>query len=358
MPFQHELEAFDCDADRWRAVCERDRRADGKFVYAVVTTKIYCRPSCSSRRPRRENVQFFKEVGSAGAAGFRACLRCTPSGPSQQQRQAALIASVCRRIDRSLETPSLEELADEVGLSPFYLHRLFKRLTGMTPRGYAAARKADRVKCELSAGQDVTQAIYAAGYGSSSRFYESARGRLGMSPKSYRSGGQSERIRFVIRQCSLGYILVAATERGICDIRLGGEPQLLAKELGDRFSKAELEDGGPSLETTVQAVVAHIEKPQDTAADLPLDIRGTAFQQRVWEALKQVPTGSTATYAEIAEQIGQPSATRAVAQACGANKIAVLIPCHRVIRSNGGDGGYRWGVERKRRLLDREAEQG
>jgi AraC family transcriptional regulator of adaptative response/methylated-DNA-[protein]-cysteine methyltransferase len=356
MAADYEIEAYANDADCWRAVCERDCRADGKFVYAVVTTKVYCRPSCSSRQPRRENVRFFKEVGSAGAAGFRPCLRCTPCGPSQQQRQAALVASVCRRIDSSLETPSLEELANEAGLSPFYLHRLFKRLTGMTPRNYSAARKADRVKVELSAGSVVTQAIYAAGYGSSSRFYENARSRLGMSPKSYRSGGQSERIRFVVRQCSLGHVLVAATERGICDIRLGSEPQLLAKELRERFSKAQLEDGGPSFETTVQAVVARIEQPHGPSADLPLDVRGTAFQQRVWEALRHVPVGATATYAEVADQIGQPSATRAVAQACGANRIAVLIPCHRVIRSNGEDGGYRWGVDRKRTLLDREAE--
>jgi AraC family transcriptional regulator of adaptative response/methylated-DNA-[protein]-cysteine methyltransferase len=232
---------------------------------------------------------------------------------------------------------------------------LFKRFTGLTPRTYAAARRADRVKRELAGGSDVTDAIYAAGYGSSSRFYESARSRLGMTPTSYRSGGQSERIRFAAGQCSLGQILVAATDVGICDIRIGDDAQELVEQLRQRFSRAELIGDDRSFEGLVQDVISRIEQPHSPASELPLDVRGTAFQQRVWEALRRLPAGATATYAQVAEEIGQPTATRAVAQACGANQIAVLIPCHRVVRTGGQEGGYRWGVERKRALLAREA---
>lgn len=345
---------YAAEADRWTALCERDRGADGSFVYAVVTTGVYCRPSCPSRQPRRENVRFFGEGRSAREAGFRACKRCSPDGSSPRQRHAAVVTALCRRIDESFETPSLDELAAEVGLSPFYLHRLFKRMTGMTPRSYAAARRVERVKRELASGSEVTQAIYAAGYGSSSRFYEGARSRLGMSPSSYRAGGEREKIQFSVTDCSLGKVLVAATERGVCDIRLGDSGEALTEELRRRFPRAELRDGDAAFQVMVEAAVERIEQPHGSAVDLPLDVRGTAFQQRVWEVLRHLPVGATATYAQIADEIGQPTATRAVAQACGANRIAVLIPCHRVIRSNGEDGGYRWGVERKRALLDRE----
>jgi AraC family transcriptional regulator of adaptative response/methylated-DNA-[protein]-cysteine methyltransferase len=325
------------------------------FVYAVATTGVYCRPSCPARRPRRENVSFHRSPQEAEATGFRACRRCKPADLPLEQRQAQVIADVCRVIDEAPETPPLEQLAQSAGLSPFHLHRLFRRVTGLTPRGYAAAKKAERIRQELASGEEVTHAIYAAGYGSSSRFYESARSRLGMAPASYRAGGRDERIRFAVGECSLGHLVVAATEKGICEVRLGNDPQLLVEELQDRFSRAELIGDDPAFQSLVQLVVSHIEAPHDRNDALPLDVRGTAFQQRVWEALLSIPAGETASYADIALRIGQPSATRAVARACGANRIAVLIPCHRVVRTDGSSGGYRWGIERKRALLDREA---
>lgn len=344
------------DEERWITLCERSRAADGEFFYGVVTTGIYCRPSCPARRPRRENVRFYESASAAEQSGFRACKRCKPGSESIEERQAAIVERVCRLLDDAFETPTLEALAETVGISPFHLHRLFKRSTNLTPRGYAAARRAERVKAELANGRAVTDAIYAAGYGSSSRFYENAYSRLGMAPAAYKAGGQHQLIRFAVGECSLGHVIVAATDKGICEVRLGSEPQRLLEELQDRFRKAELIGGDRAFEHAVQIVLSYIEMPKRGLPSLPLDVRGTAFQQRVWDALTKIPMGKTASYTEIAESIGQPSATRAVAQACGANRIAVLIPCHRVVRTDGSLGGYRWGVERKRELLSRETE--
>lgn len=342
------------EEERWTALCGRDRAADGHFVYAVATTGVYCRPSCGARQPLRRNVSFYESPAKAEAAGFRACRRCRPNELALERRQAELIATACRRIEAAEETPSLDELAEATGLSPFHFHRLFKKITGLTPRAYAAAHKAERVKEELARGRDVTHAIYAAGYGSSSRFYESAESRLGMRPSDYRAGGRDARIRFAVGQCSLGHILVAGTERGICEVRLGDDPQALVDELQNRFPRAELIGDDECFRETVRSVVSLVEQPA-AAADLPLDLQGTAFQRRVWQALLDIPAGTTESYAEVARRIGAPSATRAVAQACASNRIAVLIPCHRVVRMDGALGGYRWGVERKRELLDREA---
>ena len=348
---------YSSDQRRWEAVCARDRAADGHFVFAVSTTGIFCRPSCAAKRARRENVRFFEEPDAAISAGYRACKRCQPAaGPDG--RQAEVVVAACRFIDEAEETPSLEEIAGAVGISPFYLHRIFKRVTGLTPRGYGAARKAERVKDGLAGGQSVTDAIYAAGYGSSSRFYETANSRLGMKPKAYASGGAHERIRLALARSSLGDVIVAATDAGICDLRFGDDPKALRKEVRARFYEADLVEGDAEFQAIVQTIVSHIESPGAEATKLPLDVRGTLFQQRVWEALRDIELGETLSYAEVAEKIGQPTATRAVAQACAANRIAVLIPCHRVVKADRSTGGYRWGPERKQVLLDREAATG
>ena len=343
------------DDRRWAAVCARDRSADGQFVFAVATTGVFCRPSCGSRRARRDNVSFYADPASAQAAGFRACKRCKPTGKLADDRDASIIAAVCRQIDKAEETPTLEELAARAGFSPFHLHRMFKRVTGLTPRDYAATRKSERVKDRLAAGNPVTNAIYEAGYGSSSRFYESAQSRLGMVPKAYAEGGRDEQIRFALTECSLGQLMVAATDKGICDVRFGNSAEDLENGLRERFHQAERVDHDDRFRTLVEAVVSTIEQPSADAERLPLDIRGTLFQHKVWDALREIPVGRTASYSEVAARIGQPKATRAVARACAANKIAVLIPCHRVVKADRDAGGYRWGNERKRALLTREA---
>jgi AraC family transcriptional regulator of adaptative response/methylated-DNA-[protein]-cysteine methyltransferase len=348
---------YSSDDRRWEAVCARDRAADGHFLFAVSTTGIFCRPSCPAKRARRENVSFFEGADAAISAGYRPCRRCKPADGTAG-RHAELVAAACRVIDEAEETPSLEEIGGAVGISPFHLHRIFKRVTGLTPRGYAAARKAERVKDSLAGGQSVTAAIYAAGYGSSSRFYETAHSRLGMKPKTYASGGTHERIRFALAHSSLGDVIVAATDAGICDLRFGDDPEELVGEVRARFHEADLVEGDAGFQTIIQTIVAHIENPGAEATTLPLDVRGTLFQQRVWEALRDIEPGETLSYAEVAEKIGQPTATRAVAQACAANRIAVLIPCHRVVKSDRTTGGYRWGAARKQLLLDREATAG
>lgn len=342
----------------WEAVVRRDRAADGRFVYAVATTGVYCRPSCPSRTAKRQNVSFHATPEAAEAAGFRPCRRCRPDTASLVERQAAAVAVACRRIEGAVEEgdgiPSLDDLAAEAGLSRYHFHRVFKGATGVTPREYAAARRASLAQRELAEGSSVTQAIYGAGYSSPSRFYESAEGRLGMSPSAYRHGGPGAEIRFAVGECSLGAILVAATRKGICAIRFGDDPDALVRDLQDRFPKARLIGGDPEFERWVAQVVGLVEAPA-RGLDLPLDVRGTAFQQRVWAALREIPPGETATYAEIAGRVGAPSAARAVARACAANPVAVAIPCHRVVRQDGSLSGYAWGVERKRALLDREA---
>jgi len=340
------------DDVRWAAVSRRDKAADGAFFYSVRTTGVYCRPSCAARLPRRENVAFHTSREAAERAGFRPCRRCRPDeAPGAQQAEA--VARACRLIESADEPPTLEQLAEAAGLSPYHFHRVFKAATGLTPRAYAAAHRNRKVRDELPRSASVTEAIYGAGFGSNGRFYASAGEVLGMAPQAFRSGGRGTTIRFAVGQCSLGAILVAATGKGLCAILMDDEPDALVRDLQDRFPHAELVGGDADFERWVAQVVGFVEAPQ-LGLDLPLDVRGTAFQQRVWQALREIPPGSTASYAEIAERIGQPQAVRAVAQACAANALAVAIPCHRVVRRDGGLSGYRWGVERKRTLLERE----
>lgn len=339
---------------KWDAVVRRDAAADGLFFYSVRTTGVYCRPSCAARLARRENVRFHDSCAGAEAAGFRPCKRCRPNEASLAERQAAAVAKACRLIEEAEEPPALESLAEAVGLSRFHFHRVFKEIAGVTPKGYADAHRANRVRQELTRSATVTEAIYDAGFNSNGRFYAASSRLLGMTPTEFRAGGAGAEIRFAIGDCSLGAILVAATATGICCILLGDDPDALARNLQDRFPKARLVGGDAGFEQWVATVVGFVERPQ-AGLDLPLDVRGTAFQQRVWRALCEIPAGSTASYAEVAERIGSPRAVRAVARACAENPIAVAIPCHRVVRRDGALSGYRWGVERKRTLLDREA---
>jgi AraC family transcriptional regulator of adaptative response/methylated-DNA-[protein]-cysteine methyltransferase len=339
---------------RWQAVVARDPKADGKFFYSVKTTGVYCRPSCAARAARPENVQFHLTAADAERAGFRPCKRCKPDQPRLAEQRALQVAELCRLIESAEEAPSLEELAHHAGLSAYHLHRVFKAVTGLTPKAYAAAHRAQRVRTELGRSGTVTEAIYGAGYNSNGRFYEKSNDVLGMTPTNYRAGGANTQIRFAVAECSLGAILVAASERGVCAILLGDDPDQLAHDLQDRFPRADLIGGDAEFEQFVSKVVGFVEAPR-LGLDLPLDVRGTAFQQRVWRALGEIPAGKTVSYAEIAQRIGSPKSVRAVAQACAANTLAVAIPCHRVVRNDGGLSGYRWGVERKRTLLDREA---
>lgn len=342
------------DHERWLAVQARDTEAVGHFVYAVRTTGVYCRPDCSSRLAKRENVEFFADAASAEAAGYRACKRCMNAMADPNGRRTELVTRACRLIEASETPPSLDQLGTALAVSPFHLHRLFKAETGLTPKAYASAFRARRLRQRLDAeGSTVTEAIYDAGYNSNSRFYENADQRLGMRPRQYRAGGEGATIRFAIGQCSLGAILVAQSERGICAILLGDDPEQLLQDLQDQFAKARLIGADTGFERLVAEVVGFVEAPA-LGLDLPLDVQGTAFQERVWQALREVPAGSRVSYTEIAERIGAPKAVRAVAQACAANHIAVAIPCHRVVRRDGDISGYRWGVERKRQLLERE----
>jgi AraC family transcriptional regulator of adaptative response/methylated-DNA-[protein]-cysteine methyltransferase len=338
---------------RWARIVARDKSADGQFWYSVATTGIYCRPSCPSRGAKPQNVTIHGTLAAAKATGFRACRRCNPDGLSSDAENAAILLKACRLLDEADETPSLAELAAAVDLSPYYFHRLFKKTIGITPKAYAAERRAIRLRDGLGKAPTVTAAFYEAGFASSGRFYEISTRMLGMPPGRYRAGGAKEVLTFAVAQCSLGAILVASSAKGVAAILLGADPSALVRELQDRFPKADFVGGDPGYEALVAKVIGLIETP-GRGHDLPLDVRGTVFQQRVWKALREVPAGKTATYAEIARRIGAPTATRAVAGACAANALAVLIPCHRVIRSDGGLSGYRWGVERKRALLERE----
>ncbi|QBR72821.1 bifunctional DNA-binding transcriptional regulator/O6-methylguanine-DNA methyltransferase Ada [Beijerinckiaceae bacterium] len=339
---------------RWQAVATRDRRFDGQFYYSVKTTGVYCRPSCAARLARPENVAFHLTREDAGRAGFRPCKRCKPDQPALSEQQAAKMVAICRSIESADEVPTLDALAQTAGLSPSHFHRLFKAVTGLTPRAYATAHRAQRVRAELARGDSsVTEAIYGAGFNSNGRFYESSNEILGMTPTAYRAGGANTKICFAIGECSLGSILVARSEKGICAILLGDDPDTLARDLQDRFPNAELIGGDTEFEALVAKVVGFVEAPA-TGLDLPLDVRGTAFQQRVWQALREIPAGKTVSYADVAKRIGAPKSVRAVAGACAANAIAVAIPCHRVVRTDGALSGYRWGVARKRALLDRE----
>jgi len=346
--------AFADDAARWAAVLRRDRRAEGAFFYSVSTTGVYCRPGCASRRPRRENVRFHPSREAAERAGFRPCRRCRPTQPALAEQHAVAVAKACRLIEAAEDAPSLAALAESSGMSRFHFHRIFKTVTGVTPKAYAAAHRTRRVRQALRDSDTVTDAIYGAGFNSNGRFYATSTQVLGMTPTRFRAGGAGAAIRFAIGQCSLGAILVAATDKGICAILLGNEPDTLARDLQDRFPKARLLGGDKDFEQWIARVVGLVEAPA-LGLDLPLDLRGTAFQQRVWQALRKIPPGVTASYSEIARRIGAPKAVRAVAQACAANAVAIAIPCHRVVRTDGDLSGYRWGVKRKRALLEREA---
>lgn len=341
------------DDPRWDRIVARDKSADGAFWYAVATTGVYCRPSCPSRTARPQNVTIVDSSAAARRLGARACRRCNPDGIGQAAENAALVEKACRMIEAAETAPALAELAEAMELSPGYFHRIFKAATGLTPKAYAKAKRAERVRAQLGEGQAVAQTIYGAGFNSSGRFYETTDQMLGMTPSRYRDGGAHETLRFAVGQTSLGAILVASSAKGVAAILLGDEPAPLVEDLQRRFPKAALIGADAGYEALVARVVGLIEAPE-CGLDLPLDVRGTAFQQRVWQALRQIPAGGTATYAQIADRIGAPRATRAVAGACAANNLAVAIPCHRVIRLDGGLSGYRWGVERKRTLLSRE----
>jgi AraC family transcriptional regulator, regulatory protein of adaptative response / methylated-DNA-[protein]-cysteine methyltransferase len=339
---------------RWQAVALRDRNFDGHFYYAVKTTGVYCRPSCPARAAKPGNVSFYASCEDAEGAGFRPCKRCNPDKPPLADRQAAKVGEICRTIEAAEEIPSLGELARKAGLSAYHFHRLFKAITGVTPRAYAIAHRAKRIRDKLAKpGKTVTAAIYDAGFNSSGRFYETSNAVLGMTPTDYRAGGANTQIRFAIGECSLGSILVARSERGVCAVLMGDDPDALARDLQDRFPRARLTGGDAGFEALVAKVVGFVETPR-LGLDLPLDVRGTAFQLRVWQALREIPAGSTASYTDIAKRIGAPKCARAVATACAANAIAVAIPCHRVVRNDGALSGYRWGVARKRALLARE----
>jgi AraC family transcriptional regulator of adaptative response/methylated-DNA-[protein]-cysteine methyltransferase len=339
---------------RWAAVVARDPKADGRFYYSVQTTGVYCRPSCAARLARPEHVRFHATCEDAEKAGFRPCKRCKPQQPSLVEQYAAKVTAACRIIEASEAVPGLEDLARRVGVSMYHFHRMFKQVTGVTPRAYAATHRDKRLRDALGRNGTVTAAIFAAGYSSNSRFYEASNEVLGMTPTAYRAGGANTAIRFAIGQCSLGSILVATSDRGVCAILLGDDPDELVRDLQDQFPRAHLIGGDAAFEELVAKVIGFVEAP-GIGLDLPLDVRGTAFQQRVWQALRTIPAGETASYADIAHRIGSPNSARAVAQACAANALAVAIPCHRVVRNDGGPAGYRWGVERKRALLAKEA---
>ncbi len=344
------------DDQRWDAVVGRVVQDQPDFLYAVKTTGVFCRPSCPSRPPNRENVVFFEDVEAAERAGYRACKRCKPNEATPRPVGLDAVVRACQWIDRAGRPPSLRELAWVVGLSPYHLHRLFKRTVGVTPKAYADSVRVRRFREGLARDGTVTGAIHGSGYGSSGRCYEAVGDTLGMTPTEFRNGGAGRSIRFAVAECRLGWVLVAATDRGVCLIEFADEPNPLRAGLSTRFPNANIEENDAPFRGWVVEVVRGIEAPALGFAAIPLDIQGTAFQRQVWEALRAIPLGQTATYTEVAQRIGKPNAVRAVASACASNTLGVVIPCHRVIREGGGLGGYRWGLDRKQKLLDIEAE--
>jgi AraC family transcriptional regulator of adaptative response/methylated-DNA-[protein]-cysteine methyltransferase len=341
------------DEARWAAFAARDPAADGRFFVAVKTTGIYCRSSCPAKRPHRSNVSFYDTAEQAETAGFRPCKRCKPDMPSLLQEYAEKVRRACRLIETAEQEPKLDELAQAAGLSSYHFHRIFKSALGVTPKAYATAHRAKRLREELGRTKTVTQAIYGAGFNSNGRFYATSSETLGMTPHQFRSGGPDTEIAFATGECSLGTILVAASGKGVCAIFFGDDATSLQRDLEKQFPRARLVKAGMDFEQLVAKVVTFVEDPR-IGLDLPLDIRGTAFQHRVWDALRRIPMGSTASYAEVARTIGAPRAVRAVARACATNRIAVAIPCHRVIGSDGSLTGYAGGIERKRALLAKE----
>ena len=350
-------QAYATDAAKWQALRRRDANADGHFYYSVKTTGVYCLPSCAARPARAENVAFHASPTAAAHAGIRPCKRCRPDLPPRAEREAAIVAGACRRMESAETAPTLSDLAQQVGVSAHHFHRLFKRVTGVTPKAYALAQRQTRVQEQLRVGGPVTAAMFNAGFNSSGRFYESAPAMLGMTPRRWQAGGDGEVIWAAISDCALGRVLVAGTARGVCAIALGDDDVQLMTELAARFPKAKVLAPEPSFSEWVAQVVHFVDNPA-RGFSLPLDIRGTAFQRRVWEALREIPAGQTASYSELAGRLGQPRAVRAVAGACAANALAVAIPCHRVIAADGKLTGYRWGVARKQQLLDNERGKG
>lgn len=351
------------ETSAWDAVLGRDTRRDGQFVYAVASTGVYCRPSCPSRRPRRDNVRFFTQPDEAERAGFRACRRCHPRDSAAPE--ARLVERACAWLDAHLDEPvTLEDLGRAVGVSPWHLQRTFKRLTGLSPKEMVRARRMERLKERLQQGDDVAAATYEAGFGSGSRVYERSDARLGMTPATYRRGGAGMRIRFATADSPLGLLLVGVTERGVCAVALGDSEEALAADLRREYPRAEIEranthednPGEDELGQRIAAVLGYLEGTSPHLS-LPVDVQATAFQERVWKALQEIPSGETRTYGEIAAALGQPQAARAVAQACATNPVALVIPCHRVVRGDGESGGYRWGAERKSRILAGERDR-
>ncbi len=349
-------EQFNTDEVRWQAVRENDPRADKAFYYAVMTTGIYCRPSCRSRLPNRCNVEYFTTSDEAEAAGYRACRRCRPAATAQVGEREQKIIEACRIIEKSETSIKLGDLALQVNMSPYHFHRLFKKIVGVTPRQYASRLRSRRFQDTLKTSPSVTDAIYSAGYGSSASVYDKEQDQLAMTPKIYRRGADGVDIIYGVASCSLGWVIIAATERGICAIEFGDEPESLPELVQARFPNARLNRADSGFSSLVEEVVDFIESPQDVF-HLPLDIQGTAFQQQLWHVLREIKPGQTMSYTEVAERIGKAGAARAAASACAANKLAVVIPCHRVISKAGKAGGYRWGTERKKRLLHSEQEQ-
>jgi AraC family transcriptional regulator of adaptative response/methylated-DNA-[protein]-cysteine methyltransferase len=341
------------DDQRWAALLRRDPAADGEFVYSVATTGVYCRPACPSRLALRANIRFHDTCADAEREGFRPCKRCRPNEASQNERHAEAVRRACLLIDEAEMPPSLDALSEAAGLSRFHFLRVFRKMTGLTPRQYAEQKRAARMRAGLRGGTSVTDAIYNAGFSSGSRFYEKAPELLGMEPRQFQRGGAGVAIGYAVTPCALGLVLVAGTERGVCAVRFGDAEQALIDELGRDFPRASITRADAGFNRYVEAVVNQIEHP-GRSFDLPLDLQGTLFQQRVWRALRDIPAGKTESYTEVAARVGQPSAVRAVARACATNPAAVVVPCHRVVRADGGLSGYRWGTERKRKLLERE----
>jgi len=348
------------DSRRWQAVLARDSTMDSAFVYAVRSTGIYCRPSCPSRRPRREQVAFFRQPRIAEKAGFRACLRCKPSSNGNGDRTGDIraVVQLCREIERQIaQNPEralkLVDLSERAGISSYRVHRMFRKMIGITPRQFADVLRLRRLKGRLQRGDSVTTALYEAGYGSASRLYEYANAQLGMTPATYRHGGRGMEIAYTIEQCPQGKVLVAATERGVSAVYLGDQDRLLEQALHEEYPKANIRKGSGTLGPWVRAIVKHL-RGDERHLDLPLDVEATAFQRRVWQELQKIPYGTTKTYSEVAQALGQPTAARAVARACATNPVSIVVPCHRVVRESGQLAGYRWGLERKRALIEQE----